>query len=163
MSPHVSLCHHVSPCVTMSRNVDIASGSARLWIAKTLMPEMGQLQKHLLLCSMGEAPGRRERSRSKGMRAQQAILCSRLSRYPAGVQKYQPAFKHRTFEMLSKKLQTCLDRVDSQGWLGLGVVWLLAGLIELGLRHFGGFDFGKANMRLWIGKEGDCPYILQTR
>ena len=47
-----------------------------------------------------------------------------------------------------QKLQTCLDRVDSQGWLG--VVWVLAGLIELRLRHLGRFDFHKANIRLWI-------------
>lgn len=51
-----------------------------------------------------------------------------------------------------QKLQTCLDRVDSQGWLGvgLGLFWVLAGLIELRLRHLGRFDFRKANIRLWI-------------
>ena len=67
---------------------------------------------------------------------------------PCGCSKVSTAFKHRTFEMLSKKLPTCLDRVDSQGWLG--VVWVLAGLIELRLRHLGRFDFHKANIRLWI-------------
>ena len=82
---------------------------------------------------------------------------------PCWCSKVSTGFQAPNLRNAEQKLQTCLDLVDSQGWLGLGVVWLLAGLIELGLRHFGGFDFGKANMRLWIGKEGDCPYILQTR
>ena len=62
-----------------------------------------------------------------------------------------------------QKLQTCLDRVDSQGWLGvgLGLFWVLAGLIELRLRHLGRFDFRKANMRFWIVCERDCPCVLQ--
>lgn len=138
MSPYVTICHHVTKCGHC--------GSAR-FDPKTLMPEMGQLQKQLLLCSMGEAPGRREWSWSKGMRAVQTILCSTPSRYPAGVQKYQPLSSTERSKCWAK-LQTCLDRVDSQGWLG--VVWVLAGLIELRLRHLGRFDFHKANIRLWI-------------
>ena len=157
MSPYVAICHHVTKCGHC--------GSAR-FDPKTLMPEMGQLQKQLLLCSMGEAPGRREWSWSKGMRAVQTISCSTPSRYPAGVQKYQPLSSTERSKCWAKIADLSGSRGFSGlawGWLGvgLGLFWVLAGLIELRLRHLGRFDFRKANMRFWIVCERDCPCVLQ--
>ena len=153
MSPYVTICHHVTKCGHC--------GSAR-FDPKTLMPEMGQLQKQLLLCSMGEAPGRREWSWSKGMRAVQTILCSIPSRYPAGVQKYQPLSSTERSKCWAKIADLSGSRgFSGLAWGWLGVVWVLAGLIELRLRHLGRFDFRKANMRLWIVWERDRPCVLQ--
>ena len=122
----------MSPYATMSRNVDIAAAQ-------------GSIQKRSCLKWVN--------CKNSCYCAQWAKLLEEESEVEAKAWgQCRPSFaRHRlatlrVFKSINRfqapnvrnaeqKLQTCLDRVDSQGWLG--VVWVLAGLIELRLRHLG--------------------------
>ena len=150
----------MSPYATMSRNVDIAAAQGSIqkrsclkWVNCKNSCYCAQWAKLLEEESEVEA-------KAWGQ-CRPSVARHRLA--TLRVFKSINRFQAPNVRNAEQKLQTCLDRVDSQGWLGvgLGLFWVLAGLIELRLRHLGRFDFRKANMRFWIVCERDCPCVLQ--
>ena len=160
MSPYVTLCHHMPPCHEMwtLRQRKVRSKNAHAW--------NGSTAKTVAIVLNGRSSWKKRvklKQRHEGSADHPLLDTVSL---PCGCSKVSTAFKHRTFEMLSKNCRLVwiawILRVGlGLAWGWLGVVWVLAGLIELRLRHLGRFDFRKANMRLWIVWERDRPCVLQ--
>ena len=128
MSPYVTLCHHMPPCHEMwtLRQRKVRSKNAHAW--------NGSTAKTVAIVLNGRSSWKKRvklKQRHEGSADHPLLDTVSL---PCGCSKVSTAFKHRTFEMLSK----IADLSGSRGFSGLAwVVWVLAGLIELRLRHLG--------------------------